>query len=75
MLCGDWPRGSGEEDEEDGGKKFKWFWRNRWKCDKYTKKMLPLPTDKLWSEKLTWAYGSGELKSIIHQKFSTIKHV
>ena len=33
------------------------FWRRRWKCEKFTK------TDKFWSEKLTWAFGSGELKT------------
>ena len=34
-----------------------WFWRRRWKCRKFSKK-----TDKFWSEKLTWAKGSSELK-------------
>ena len=39
-----------------------WFWSRRWKCEKFTTTMRT--TDKLWSEKLTWAFGSGELKSI-----------
>ena len=36
-----------------------WFWRRRWKCEKLT----TTTTDKFWSEKLAWAFGSGELKS------------
>ena len=36
-----------------------WFWRRRWKCEKFS----TMTTDKTnWSEKLTWAFGSGELK-------------
>ena len=36
------------------------FWRRRRKCEKFT---TTTTTGKLWSEKLTWAIGSGELKS------------
>ena len=45
-----------------------WFWRRRWKCEKF---MTTITTtgrrrtaDTFWSEKLTWVYGSGELKKI-----------
>ena len=34
-----------------------WFWRKRRKCEK--------STEKFWSEKLTWAFGSVELKKDI----------
>ena len=44
-----------------------WFWRRRWNCEKFTKTTTTTTTDngqiKFWSEKLTWAFGSGELKS------------
>ena len=40
-----------------------WFWRRRWKCEKFTTTpTMPTTTDKLWSEKRTWAFVSGELK-------------
>ena len=41
-----------------------WFWRRRWKCEKFTTTTTTTTTttDKFWSEKLTWAFGSGELK-------------
>ena len=38
-----------------------WFWRRRWKCEKFTT-TTTTTTDKFWSEKLTLAFGSGELK-------------
>ena len=37
-----------------------WFWRRRWKCEKFTDRWAE--TDDRWSEKLTWAFSSGELK-------------
>ena len=55
MLCAkfgwNWPSGSGDEDENVKSlrqRRQQWQWR--------------LTTDKLWSENLTWAFGSGELK-------------
>ena len=44
-----------------------WFWRRRWKCEKITttSTMTTTTTDKFWSEKLTWAFGTGELKTIL----------
>ena len=51
-----------------------WFWRRRWKCEKLTTTTktttatttttTTTTTDKgqIWSEKLTWAFCSGELK-------------
>ena len=44
--------------------KFGWFWRRRWKCEKVTTTTTTTTTatDKFWSEKLTLAFGSGELK-------------
>ena len=36
-----------------------WFWRRRWKCEKFT--TTTTTTDKFWSEKLTWAFCSDEL--------------
>ena len=44
------------------------FWRRRWKCEKFNLRQRRhvqrqrRTTDKLWSEKLTWAFGSGELQ-------------
>ena len=47
-----------------------WFWRRRRKCEKFTTTPTTTPTTttttdngKFWSEKLTWAFGSGELKT------------
>ena len=45
-----------------------WFWRRRWNCEKFTTTTTTTTTTdngqiKFWSEKLTWAFGSGELKS------------
>ena len=45
-----------------------WFWRRKWKCEKFmtaTTTTTTTAADKFWSEKLTWAFGSGELKKII----------
>ena len=54
MFCAkfgwNWPSGSGEEDEN-----VKSLRRRQQRQQRRT-------TDKLWSEKLTWAFGSGELK-------------
>ena len=44
-----WPSGSGEDDENVKS------WRQRQRRQRRT-------TDKLWSEMLTWAFSSGELK-------------
>ena len=48
-----------------------WFWTRRWKCEKFTdgrrttgdQKSSLRTTDDRWSEKLTWAFSSGELKN------------
>ena len=39
-----------------------WFWR-RWKCEKFTDGRTDWQTDDRWSEKLLWAFSSGELKT------------
>jgi hypothetical protein len=41
-----------------------WFWRRSWKCKSLTdrRQMDGQTTDKRWSENLTWAFSSGELK-------------
>ena len=53
MLCAkfgwNWPSGSGEEDEN-----VKHLRQRQWQ---------PRATDKFWSEKVTWAFNSGELKT------------
>ena len=63
MLCAksdwNWSGGSGEEDENV--KNLQQQWRQRKK-------------DKLWSEKITWASGSGELKGITFFLFELNKH-
>ena len=41
-----------------------WFWRRRWKCEKMT---TMTTTDNFWSEKLTCAFSSGELKKVVNQ--------
>ena len=55
MFCAkfdwNWPSGSGEEDENVKSLR---QWRQRQRRRR--------TTDKFWSEKLTWAFGSGELK-------------
>ena len=40
----------------------RWFCRRRWKCEKFLMTTTTDNEDKLWSEKLTWAFGSGEVK-------------
>ena len=53
------------------------FWRKRWKCEKFTDTQTDRQTDRRtdrrtdrqttddrWSEKLTWAFSSGELKKL-----------
>ena len=64
MLCAkfglNWPSGSGEEDEN-----VKSLWQRQWPQQQRRWTM-----DKFWSEKLTWAFGSGELKS--HNYTSTL---
>ena len=46
-----------------GLKLAQWFWRRRWKCEKFTDGRTDRQTtDDRWSEKLTWAFSSGELK-------------
>ena len=54
MLCAkfgwNWPSGSGEEDE------------NVKSLRQRQRQQRRRTTDKFWSEKLTWAFGSGELK-------------
>ena len=51
----------------------RWFWRRRWKIEKFTTTTTTPTTTtpttttnngKIWSEKLTWAFGSGELKRV-----------
>ena len=40
-----------------------WFWRRIWKCEKFTTTTTTTTTTKtIWSARLTWAFGSGELK-------------
>ena len=44
-----------------------WFWRRRWKREKFTDRQMDGQTDRhmdnRWSEKLTGAFSSGELTS------------
>ena len=58
MLCAkfgwNWPSGSGEEDENVKSLRQRRRQRQRQRRRR--------TTDKFWSEKLTWAFGSGELK-------------
>ena len=57
MLCAkfgwNWPSGSGEEDENVKCLRQRQQRRRQWRT-----------TDKFWSEKLTWAFSSGELKKV-----------
>ena len=59
MLCAkigwNWPSGSGEEDEHV--KSLQADGRTDGQTDRQT-------TDDRWSEKLTWAFSSGELKTL-----------
>ena len=58
MLCAkigwNWLSGSGEEDENVKSLR--------------QQRQRRQTTDKFWSEKLTWAFGSGELKTISYHK-------
>ena len=64
-----WPSGSGEEML---CAKFGWNWSSgswkemkMWKVYRWTDVQTDgLTTDNMWSEKLTWAISSGELKSV-----------
>ena len=54
-----------------------WFLRRRWKCEKFTTTTTTpttttTTTDKYWSEKLTWTFGSGELKTEYRCDFTKI---
>ena len=41
-----------------------WFLRRlRWKCEEFTTMTMITMTDKVWSEKLTWDFSSGNLKT------------
>ena len=55
MLCAkfgwNWPSGSGEEDKNVKSLQRQQQQQRQW-----------WTTDKFWSEKFTWAFGSGELK-------------
>ena len=44
-----------------------WFWRKRWKCEKFTDRQTDGQTDDRRSEKLTWAFSSGELQNTVLQ--------
>ena len=63
MLCAkfgwNWPSGSGEEDEN-----VKSLRRQRQQRQRQRRRRQRRTTDKFWSEKLTWAFGSGELKKL-----------
>ena len=63
MLCvkfgWNWLSASGEEDEN-----VKSLRRGQWQRPQQQKQRQQT-TDKIWSEKLTWALGSGELKIIL----------
>ena len=54
--------------------KSQWFWRRRGKCEKFTDGRRDRwtdnneTTDNRWSEKLTWAFSSGELKTCVSRK-------
>ena len=54
-----WPSGSGEEDEN-----VKSLRRLRQQQQRQRQRWQRRTTDKFWSEKLTWAFGSGELKIV-----------
>ena len=43
-------------------KLIQWFWRRRWKCEKFTHKQTNRRTDRRTTGKLTSFFGSGELK-------------
>ena len=77
MLCAkfnyNWPCSSGREDFLISSKYFCYFkiistwigfWRKRSKCEKFYKDRWK--TEDRWSEKLTWAFSSGELKTYMN---------
>ena len=52
-----------------------WFWRRRWNVKSLERRQRRQrrqrrTTNKFWSEKLTWAFGSGELKRRMRIIFS-----
>ena len=50
-----------------------WFWRRSWKCEKLTDRQTDRQTtDNRRSEKLTWAFSSGELKAMHSLKHTCI---
>ena len=57
-----------------------WLWRRRWKCENFTDRQTDRRTDgrrDRWSEKLTWAFSSGELKrnlSILRRRKRRWRH-
>ena len=66
MLCAkfgwNWPCGSGEQDENVKSLQRQQRQRRRRRT-----------MDKFWSEKLTWAFGSGELKTCQNLRFCAAK--
>ena len=51
-----------------------WFWRRRWKYEKFTDRQTDgRTTDDRWSEKLTWAFISSELKTFNSILFSILE--
>ena len=68
ILCAkfgwNWPSGSGEEDENV--KSFQTDRQTDGRTDRRTDRQ---PTDDRWSEKLTWAFSSGELKMFEKHKW------
>ena len=54
-YCWNWPSGSGEEEENVKSWRQQRLWRQR--------RQRRRTTDKFWSEKITWAFGSGELRT------------
>ena len=51
------------------------LWRRERKCEKFT--ITTTTTEKLWSEKLFWAFGSGELKTVskTHYRYPHNLHI
>ena len=67
MLCAkfgwNWPGGSGEEDENLNSLRQQQQWRQQRGRRRWRQQQRGRTTDKLWSEKVTCAFGSGELKT------------
>ena len=57
-FCCNWPSGSEEDDNVKSLRQRKQWRRRRQRRQRLT-------TDKFWSEKLPWIFGSGEHKSIV----------